>query len=91
MVAICLGQSAKYKGFAEQCMAEYDIDGWTVPILINPDDINLVMKTETEYPNMSLLTERNPILSKAFPTFDTSRFSVRIGRFAARNCGYSAA
>jgi len=25
-------------------MAEYDIDGWTVPDLINPDDINLVMK-----------------------------------------------
>jgi 4-hydroxyphenylacetate 3-monooxygenase len=23
-------------GFAEQCMAEYDLDGWTVPDLINP-------------------------------------------------------
>ena len=22
-------------GFAEQCMAEYDLDGWTVPDLIN--------------------------------------------------------
>jgi 4-hydroxyphenylacetate 3-monooxygenase len=39
-----LGQSANYKGFAEQCMAEYDLDGWTVPDLINPDDINIVMK-----------------------------------------------
>ena len=44
MVADMTGQSAKYKGFAEQCMAEYDLDGWTVPDLINPDDINLVMK-----------------------------------------------
>ena len=43
-MADLLGQSAKYKGFAEQCMAEYDLDGWTVPDLINPDDINLVMK-----------------------------------------------
>jgi hypothetical protein len=25
-------------------MAEYDLDGWTVPDLINPGDINLVMK-----------------------------------------------
>jgi 4-hydroxyphenylacetate 3-monooxygenase len=25
-------------------MAEYDLDGWTVPDLINPDDINIVMK-----------------------------------------------
>jgi 4-hydroxyphenylacetate 3-monooxygenase len=24
-------------GFAEQCMAEYDLDGWTVPDLINPE------------------------------------------------------
>jgi len=44
MVADLLGQSARYKGFAEQCMAEYDLDGWTVPDLINPDDINLIMK-----------------------------------------------
>ena len=44
MVADLMGQSAKYKGFAEQCMAEYDLDGWTVPDLINPDDVNLVTK-----------------------------------------------
>ena len=30
------------KGFAEQCMAEYDLDGWTVEDLVNPDDINLI-------------------------------------------------
>ncbi len=30
------------KGFAEQCMAEYDLDGWTVPDLINPDDVSLI-------------------------------------------------
>ena len=32
------GNAAKFKGFAEQCMAEYDFDGWTVPDLIDPDD-----------------------------------------------------
>jgi 4-hydroxyphenylacetate 3-monooxygenase len=50
MVADLTGQSAKYKGFAEQCMAEYDLDGWTVPDLINPDDINLVMKSGSSKP-----------------------------------------
>jgi 4-hydroxyphenylacetate 3-monooxygenase len=44
MVADLTGQSAKYKGFAEQCMAEYDLDGWTVSDLINPDDISVLMK-----------------------------------------------
>jgi 4-hydroxyphenylacetate 3-monooxygenase len=44
MAADNMGQSAKYKGFAEKCMSEYDLDGWTVPDLINPDDINIIMK-----------------------------------------------
>ena len=44
MAAEAMGQTARYKGFAEQCMAEYDVDGWTVPDLIDPDDISLVMK-----------------------------------------------
>jgi 4-hydroxyphenylacetate 3-monooxygenase len=34
------GNAAKFKGFAEQCMAEYDLDGWTVPDLINADDLS---------------------------------------------------
>jgi hypothetical protein len=28
------------KSFAEECMAEYDLKGWTVPDLVNPDDVN---------------------------------------------------
>jgi 4-hydroxyphenylacetate 3-monooxygenase len=44
MVTDLMGQSAKYKGFAEQCMAEYDLDGWTVSDLINPDDISVLIK-----------------------------------------------
>jgi 4-hydroxyphenylacetate 3-monooxygenase len=43
-VAEMMGNAQKYKGFAEQCMAEYDLDGWTVPDLINPHDISVVMK-----------------------------------------------
>ncbi|MEA2318077.1 MAG: 4-hydroxyphenylacetate 3-monooxygenase [Solirubrobacteraceae bacterium] len=35
------GQADAFKGFAEQCMAEYNLDGWTVPDLINPDDVNV--------------------------------------------------
>jgi 4-hydroxyphenylacetate 3-monooxygenase len=43
-VAEMTGNSARYQGFAEECMAEYDLNGWTVPDLINPDDISVVMK-----------------------------------------------
>jgi len=38
------GQAERFKGFAERCMAEYDLDGWTVPDLITPDDVNLFLK-----------------------------------------------
>jgi 4-hydroxyphenylacetate 3-monooxygenase len=34
------GQADAYKGFAEQCMAEYDLDGWTAPDLVTPTDVN---------------------------------------------------
>jgi 4-hydroxyphenylacetate 3-monooxygenase len=37
------GTAATLEGFAEQCMAEYDIDGWTRPDLINPSDLSIVM------------------------------------------------
>jgi 4-hydroxyphenylacetate 3-monooxygenase len=39
------GQADRYKGFAEQCMNEYDLDGWTVPDLINPDDVSALARS----------------------------------------------
>jgi 4-hydroxyphenylacetate 3-monooxygenase len=38
--AIGSGQYERWKSFADQCMAEYDLDGWTVPDLVNPDDVS---------------------------------------------------
>ncbi|MCW2985821.1 MAG: Pyoverdin chromophore biosynthetic protein pvcC [Conexibacter sp.] len=35
------GTTAKLEGFAEDCMADYDLDGWTRPDLINPDDLSI--------------------------------------------------
>jgi 4-hydroxyphenylacetate 3-monooxygenase len=46
-IAEAMGQAKKYKGFAETCMAEYDLDGWTVPDLMDPDDVSIVMKRAT--------------------------------------------
>jgi 4-hydroxyphenylacetate 3-monooxygenase len=34
------GNAAKFTGFAEQCMAEYDLDGWKVPDLRDPGDLS---------------------------------------------------
>ncbi len=45
------GTVDRMKGFVEQCMSEYDLDGWTVPDLVNPDDVSLVIKrTEKSSP-----------------------------------------
>jgi aromatic ring hydroxylase len=34
------GTAAKLTGFAEQCMAEYDLDGWKVPDLTDPGELS---------------------------------------------------
>ena len=34
------GNADRFKGFAEECMAEYDLDGWTVPDLTNPGELS---------------------------------------------------
>jgi 4-hydroxyphenylacetate 3-monooxygenase len=39
-----MGLTDAYRHFAEQCLAEYDLDGWTVPDLVNPDDVNVIGK-----------------------------------------------
>ena len=31
----------RIKGFVDKCMSEYDLDGWTAPDLINPDDVSV--------------------------------------------------
>ena len=34
------GNAEKFKGFAEECMAEYDINGWRVPDLADPGELS---------------------------------------------------
>lgn len=42
--AFAAGDAGRFTGLAEQCMAEYDLDGWTVPGFVAPDDISLWAK-----------------------------------------------
>jgi 4-hydroxyphenylacetate 3-monooxygenase len=44
LVADVTGASARMKGFAEQCMAEYNLDGWTAPDMVKSDDVNHLMQ-----------------------------------------------
>lgn len=39
--AMGTGAADQMRGFAEQCMDEYDLDGWTAPDLINPGDFSI--------------------------------------------------
>jgi 4-hydroxyphenylacetate 3-monooxygenase len=34
------GNADRFRGFAEQCMAEYDLDGWRVPDLLDPGELS---------------------------------------------------
>jgi 4-hydroxyphenylacetate 3-monooxygenase len=35
------GLAARFKDFAAQCLAEYDLEGWKAPDLIAADDVKL--------------------------------------------------
>ena len=39
-----MGLTDTYRHLADQCLGEYDLDGWTVPDLVNPDDVNMIGK-----------------------------------------------
>jgi 4-hydroxyphenylacetate 3-monooxygenase len=41
MLSEATGENARMKGFAEQCMAEYDLDGWTAPDLVSSKDVSV--------------------------------------------------
>jgi 4-hydroxyphenylacetate 3-monooxygenase len=38
------GQVDGYKAMVDRCLAEYDLDGWLVPDLVNPDDVNVHLR-----------------------------------------------
>jgi 4-hydroxyphenylacetate 3-monooxygenase len=38
------GTCDQLKAFAESAMAEYDLNGWKAPDLINPDDVNVITR-----------------------------------------------
>ena len=42
LTAQATGQLDAMHGFAEECMSEYDLEGWTKSDLINPWDVNLL-------------------------------------------------
>ena len=44
LVAEVTGATKRYKGFAEQCMAEYDLDGWTAKDLVDAADVRAIGK-----------------------------------------------
>lgn len=41
--AMASGNADRFKGFAEECMAEYNLDGWTVPDLTDPGALSYHM------------------------------------------------
>jgi aromatic ring hydroxylase len=40
--AVGSGQYERWKAFADSCMAEYDLDGWTASDLVNPNDVSIL-------------------------------------------------
>ena len=43
--AMGVGLLDEWKAFAQSAMDEYDLDGWTVPDLVSPDDVSILTKS----------------------------------------------
>jgi aromatic ring hydroxylase len=43
--AMAAGTDVRLKQFAEKCMAEYDVNGWTVPDLVNTEKLSVLRKS----------------------------------------------
>ena len=46
--ALGSGMLQQCKDFAQSAMDEYDLDGWTVPDLVNPDDVSILNRLGVE-------------------------------------------
>jgi 4-hydroxyphenylacetate 3-monooxygenase len=46
LAAQALGRTDEMIALVDKCMSEYDLDGWTVPDMINPDDVNVVAQAQ---------------------------------------------
>lgn len=46
VVAQDSGMADEFIAFAEQCMSDYDLDGWTNDTWINPDDVSVIKKVQ---------------------------------------------
>jgi 4-hydroxyphenylacetate 3-monooxygenase len=42
--AMAAGTDTRLKAFAEKCMAEYDLDGWTAPDLVSTEKLRVLPK-----------------------------------------------
>ena len=45
MAATGMGDVDRLKAFADRCMSEYDMNGWTIPGMVNPDDVSVISKS----------------------------------------------
>ena len=42
VMANAAGTTDALKAFVDGCMAEYDLDGWTAPDLVSPNDVSFI-------------------------------------------------
>jgi len=47
LAATASGTTAAMTGLVEQCLSEYDLEGWKIPGMVNPEDVNLFAAART--------------------------------------------
>lgn len=48
MGATMNGTTDAMRGLVDQCLSEYDMDGWKIPGMVNPDDVNVITRRDRD-------------------------------------------
>ena len=43
-ISHAIGRADQMKGLVDSCLGDYDLNGWTAPDLINPDDVSCLRR-----------------------------------------------
>jgi 4-hydroxyphenylacetate 3-monooxygenase len=46
LAATATGATEAMKALVDQCLSEYDLDGWKIPGMVNPDDVNVFTRRQ---------------------------------------------
>jgi hypothetical protein len=63
LAATATGTTEAMKGLVDQCLSEYDLDGWKIPGMVDPDDVNVFTAARSRESEDAISAQALPIIA----------------------------